>query len=85
MCAAVAILNWLLRSTRMHSTSPTHLKGGWLPTAALPAGGSLHAALAAAPRPMGENEIWRVLLHVALALHHMHSRCGGGGGGGGGG
>lgn len=37
-------------------------------------GGSLHAAIRAARRPLDEDTIWRVLLHVALALHHMHGR-----------
>ncbi|EFN57058.1 hypothetical protein CHLNCDRAFT_11072, partial [Chlorella variabilis] len=37
-------------------------------------GGSLHAAIRRARRPLPEDAIWRVLLHTALALHHMHSR-----------
>jgi serine/threonine protein kinase len=37
-------------------------------------GGSLHAAISRSPRPLPEDQIWRVLLHTALALHHMHSR-----------
>jgi serine/threonine protein kinase len=37
-------------------------------------GGSLHAAVSRSPRPLPEEAIWRVLLHTALALHHMHSR-----------
>ena len=37
-------------------------------------GGSLHAAITRSPRPLPEDAIWRVLLHTALALHHMHSR-----------
>lgn len=44
------------------------------------AGGSLHAAIRAAPRPLTEDVIWRVLLHTALALHHMHGRWGSGSG-----
>lgn len=35
---------------------------------------SLHAAIRATPRPLPEEAIWRVLLHITLALHHMHAR-----------
>ncbi|KAI7843722.1 hypothetical protein COHA_002620 [Chlorella ohadii] len=34
----------------------------------------LHAAIRATPRPLPEEAIWRVLLHITLALHHMHAR-----------
>lgn len=37
---------------------------------------SLHRAIREARRPLHEDTIWRVLLHTALALHHMHSRSG---------
>ncbi|KAL4434036.1 hypothetical protein ABPG75_000477 [Micractinium tetrahymenae] len=37
-------------------------------------GGSLHAAIGRSPRPLPEEAIWRVLLHISLALHHMHNR-----------
>lgn len=37
-------------------------------------GGSLHAAITSSTRPLPEEVIWRVLLHMSLALHHMHSR-----------
>ncbi|PRW57696.1 hypothetical protein C2E21_3455 [Chlorella sorokiniana] len=36
--------------------------------------GSLHAAIRAMSRPLPEETIWRVLLQVTLALHHMHTR-----------
>lgn len=35
---------------------------------------SLHDAIRAASRPLPEETIWRVLLQVTLALHHMHGR-----------
>lgn len=42
-------------------------------------GGSLHAAICRSPRPLPEEAIWRVLLHISLALHHMHTRRAGAG------
>jgi serine/threonine protein kinase len=37
-------------------------------------GGSLHAAIRKARRPLDEDSVWRVLLHSAAALQHMHGR-----------
>ena len=73
-------------SSSAASTNQSHKPaGGWRPHSGTPAPHllcSLHAAIRAMARPLPEDAIWRVLLQVALALHHMHARQGGGGGGG---
>ena len=67
------------RRVHGHSAShcmqcPVHCPSSSPPPPPFPVLHSLHAAIRAMPRPLPEETIWRVLLQVTLALHHMHTR-----------